>query len=97
MILKYKTNYSQIMEKEMPQSDIAIVASVNEVNPNNREVVTDMWHYVSFSECSTYYDVNHGCLIVSYRGKDNSLINQCIYDEAYLINDNGQTIEVLHR
>lgn len=50
----------------------------------------EQWHYIDgITEASTYYDTEHRAVCVRINRDD--VI--ALYDEAYLLNDAGKTIE----
>lgn len=97
MILKYKTNYTQYAAETIDIKKLTALSEVQEVNESTKEVITDRWNYISdIDDCGVYYDVSMKCVIVEYY-RYGSVIHQAIHDEAYLIDETGRTIEVLHR
>lgn len=59
----------------------------------NATCKVDKWNYVdNISDCSVFYDQDEGCTMFEY------YVNGCrvllaLHDEAYLINNNGKTID----
>ena len=53
----------------------------------------DKWNYIDgIVSCGVFYDTKEKCTMVEF--KDNGgIITLALQDEAYLINDNGKTIE----
>ena len=58
----------------------------------DKEGKRDGWQYIDgISECWTFYDKEHGCMCIDIT-KDKECI-LAIHSEAYLLNDDGKTIE----
>lgn len=84
MILKYRTIHETIHETSR--------------EPNSTHKV-DRWNYVDgVTDCSVYYDQDAGCTVLEYtaNGRERP-ISIALHGEAYLINNNGKTVEKIGR
>lgn len=96
MIIKYKTNY-HLKSKASSVEDFKVMDGVKSVNEETKEVVVARWNYISgIEDCGVFFDVDSRSAIVEYY-KDGNTHQQVIYGEAYLLDDSGKTIEVIHR
>ena len=59
----------------------------------------DQWNYIDgISECSVYFnsDPTVNCTCIAFGASHNHMV-LALHDEAYLINDNGKTVERISR
>ena len=62
--------------------------------PNSTNKV-DRWNYIdNVTDCSVYYDQHAGCKVLEYSANGRTL-RLALHDVAYLINNNGKTVEKL--
>lgn len=58
-----------------------------------KAIKVDRWNYVDgITDCGIFYDQRAKCTCIEFGENDKHMV-LALHDEAYLINDNGKTIE----
>ena len=62
-------------------------------NDPNATCKVDRWNYIdNVNDCSVFYNKDEGCTMFEYTVNGN-LVRMALHSEAYLINNDGRTID----
>lgn len=65
-------------------------------DPNSTHKV-DRWNYIDgVTDCAVFYNPDAGCKVLEYSANGRTL-QLALHGEAYLINNNGKTVEKIGR